>query len=163
MDTPLRVFKPAINPADVGLLARLINSEAGEFSAAEQLAVAWVIRNRMRRHPTDRVHDVIAPNKFETHMPATGATTDIARQVQAADPSADPTHGATHYYSPVEMPEEGESTAGNDVKGGLETTPGLKRKNYRPGYAATYEAVGAAGVQEKYLKLYKQPGDGRVT
>ena len=104
-----------------------------------------------------------APSTFSTHMPATDATTAVAREVQMADAATDPTHGATHYYSPVEMPEEGESTAGIDVKGGLELTPGLVRKNYRPGFVNTYLPVQVAGAQEKYLKFFQQPGAGRVT
>jgi len=148
---------------DIPVLSRLIASEAGEYSSAEQRGVAWTIRNRLRRHPTDRVSVVLAAGKFSTHLPATAATTQLAAEMQTADPTTDPTRGATHYYSPVAMPEEGESTAGFDIKGGLELTPGLTRKNYRPGYVNTYEPVSVAGVPEKYFKFYRQPGEGRAT
>ena len=33
------------------------------------------------------------------------------------------------------MPKEGESTKGYDIDGGLEQTPGLPKKNYKPGWA----------------------------
>lgn len=151
-----------MNPGDVSLLARLIASEAGEYSPAEQRAVAWTMRNRMRRHPTNRLADVISAGKFSTHLAANAVNIQIAQEVQAAAPAADPTRGATHYYSPVAMPEEGESTAGFDVKGGLESTSGLTRKNYRPGFVNTFMAVAVPGVQDKHFKFYQQPGAGRA-
>ena len=111
----------------------------------------------MTRHRTDRVLDVAAPNKFSTHLPATAATTQLAREVQMADPAADPTQGATHYYSPVAMPEEGESTAGFDVKGGVESTPGLVRKNYRPGFVSTYTRVNVTGCRKSISNSTNSP------
>ena len=46
---------------------------------------------------------------------------------------------------------------GFDTGGGLEQTAGLPTQNYRPGWAALYDAIDVAGVRPSYYKFYRQP------
>ena len=79
----------------------------------------------------------------------------------------DPTSGATHFYTPRIMPKKGQSTAGVDVAGGLETTPGVVDEdgrpvqNCRPSFA-TWPQCTVAGVPAASFKFYRQQGDGHV-
>jgi hypothetical protein len=51
------------------------------------------------------------------------------------------------------MPKEGDPTAGFDAKGGLEQTPGLPKKNYRPGWSLACQLQSVAGIREAYFNL----------
>ncbi len=61
------------------------------------------------------------------------------------------------------MPMEGDNTGGYDVSGGLEEVGDLPRRNYRPGFATTYEYANISGVRPEYYKFYKAPGTGHVS
>lgn len=115
-------------------LARIINSEASTGNYAERSSVAFTVVNRMRRNATARVKDVstgYAHSQAATPDAVLLATRILKNQL------ADPSNGATHFYSPSQMPKEGGNTAGFDISGGLERSGHLKKKNYRPGYAKT--------------------------
>ena len=80
---------------------------------------------------------------------------------------ADPTAGATHFYTPRIMPKKGEDTDGIDVGGGLETVPdvtdnGKPVQNYRPSWALSFDRRIVANVPEASFKFYRQPGTGHV-
>ena len=77
-------------------------------------------------------------------------------------PLADNTDRSTHYYSPRSMPTDGDNTAGFDVGGGLEQTPGLPKKNYRPGWSTTFIAKTVTNVRPTYFKFFQAPGNGPV-
>ena len=67
----------------------------------------------------------------------------------------DLTDGATHFYSPRSMPFEGDETKGFDGRGGLEQIDGLKNKNYRPSWAATFDEIPIAGISPARFKFYR--------
>lgn len=146
-------------------LARVITTEAGGENQAAQTAVGWALRNRMTRNATDDVERVWSPafqhRKYPTARAVQLATGILSGQI------ADPTGGATHFYTPRIMPKKGKSTAHIDVAGGLETTPGVVDddgrpvQNYRPSFASWPQCI-VAGVPEAAFKFYRKPGDGRV-
>jgi hypothetical protein len=144
------------NQAD---LAALIMSEASVGNEAERTAVGFTVINRMRRNRRDSVCEVW--RAYAHGQQPTAAIVELAGRI-LKDSSADPTDGCTHYYSPLSMPKEGDDVQGYDVAGGLEQTPGLPRRNYRPGWALrfTYEPV--PGVRPSYFKFFRVPGDGPV-
>lgn len=70
---------------------------------------------------------------YATNQHPTAEAMRIARAVLAGT-IADPTGGATHFYSPISMPAEGQDTTGYDVWG-LEQVNGLGHRNYAPRWA----------------------------
>jgi len=140
-------------------LARIIMSEASTGNYAERPSVGFTVLNRMRRNGTARVRDVstgYAHNQAATPDAVFLATSILKNQF------ADPTNGATHFYSPGHMPKEKENTAGFDVGGGLEQSGRLRQKNYRPGYAKTWSAMSIPNVREENFKFWRAPGSGPV-
>ncbi len=80
---------------------------------------------------------------------------------------ADPTGGATHFYTPRIMPKKGEDTGGIDVGGGLESVAGVTGngkpvQSYRPSWALSFDRQIVANVPEASFKFHRQPGNGRV-
>jgi hypothetical protein len=55
------------------------------------------------------------------------------------------------------MPKEGDTPSDtDDVGGGLEKTPGVSKKNYRPGWAKTFKRVKVKGARpSRYKALHK--------
>jgi hypothetical protein len=149
-------------PINVQNLATLIMSEASIGVPVERTAVGYTVINRMIRNGTSHVSDVWRAYAHN-QQPSLAIRTLAAGILQSS--VADPSSGATHYYSPLSMPKEGTpaaTLAHYDVKGGLELVPGESKKNYRPGWALTYLAITIAGVRPLYFKFYKAPGSGPV-
>ena len=156
---------PALDQRNIQDLARVITTEAGGENQAAQTAVGWALRNRMLRNGTDNVERVWSP-AFQHRKHATALATQLATGILNGQ-IADPTSGATHFYTPRIMPKKGEATAGIDVAGGLESTPGVVDddgkpvQNYRPSFA-TWPQCTVVGVPEIAFKFYRQQGDGHV-
>lgn len=162
--SPTTISAPSglATPQNVDALARIITAEAGGYNIYEQTAVGWTVRNRMTRDNTTSVADVArayTPAQY-TAFPTQQIRNLALSILQSTVP--DPTNGATHFYSPISMPKEGEYTGGSAVGGGLEWTYPLTKRNYRPSWALTYEAESVAGVRPWAFKFYKQPGNGYV-
>ena len=156
---------PALVQRNIQDLARVITTEAGDENPAAQTAVGWVLRNRMIRNGTDNVERVWTP-AFQHRKHPSALATQLATGILNGA-ITDPSSGATHFYTPRIMPKKGQSTAGVDVAGGLETTPGVVDEdgrpvqNYRPSFA-TWPQCTVAGVPEASFKFYRQQGDGHV-
>lgn len=90
---------------EVEALGRVIASEAGSGTQAEQRGIAWTVRNRFRgksiyaaEYPWRSQKGSTPP--FSSARDATAATRALAAQVLAADQSEDPTRGATSFFEP---------------------------------------------------------------
>lgn len=95
----------AQTPDEIEALARVIASEAGSGTLAEQRAIAWTVRNRFRgksiyakQHPWRSQKGSNPP--FSSAREARDSHRVIAREVLAADQSQDPTGGATSFFEP---------------------------------------------------------------
>jgi hypothetical protein len=90
---------------EVEALARVIASEAGSGTPAEQRGIAWTVRNRFRGKS---IHDGEYPWReqkgsnppFSSARGATDATRVFAQQILSADQTQDPTSGATAFFEP---------------------------------------------------------------
>jgi hypothetical protein len=146
-------------------LARVMVTEAGGESEAAQIAVGWCLKNRMIRNGTAEVDRVWSPAFRHGKAATATALADAAAVLHGS--TADPTDGATHFYTPLAMPKAGDATDGIDVGGGLETVPGVTQggkpiQNYAPAFALSFTQKTVAGVPEKTFKFYQQPGSGYV-
>ena len=150
----------ATRASNIADLASIIMSEASVGNAAERQAVGSTVLNRMSRNGTNSVEDVWDAYAH-SQAPIPEITTLATNLVNG--PLADNSNGSTHYYSPRSMPMEGDDTTGFDVGGGLEQTPGLAQRNYRPGWSTTYTEEAVADARPAYFKFYRQPGNGPVT
>ncbi len=144
---------------NINELARIITSEASNGNYQERLSVGFSVLNRMRREGSGRISDV--SQGFAENQVPTSDTILLATRILRGE-VADPTNGATHFYSPREMPEEGEVTSGFDVGGGLEQSGDLPKKNYRPGYAKHFSPVKIPEVRDKFFRVYRFPGNEPV-
>ena len=142
------VAKPLVHRSSI------IMSEASRGNHTEQVAVGSTVLDRMRRNGTDLVQNV--SRGFSHNQVATPQIRQLARDLLTGE-VRDNTGGATNFYSPQGMPRQGQPTAGYDVGGGLEETPGLNSPNYRPGWAATYEPRPVQGVRPRFLRFYEAP------
>lgn len=101
---------PTANDRD--LLARLITSEAGGESVEGQLAVAWVVVNRMvdPNRWGDTISEVIlAPHQF---APPADKATVVAMAVATlvlSGHTTDPVDGANHFHNPSVSPSWADS------------------------------------------------------
>jgi hypothetical protein len=144
-------------------------SEAGSISDlgqavratdAERSAVAWTALNRVKAGTFGKsVHDVVAaPGQFAYSKEPTSEILDLAARLSKGQ-IPDPTQGATHFFSPIGMPKEGESTTGFDVGGGLHAVPGLAKKVYFPSWTTKLVWAGALqDVRQKYYMFYRPSG-----
>jgi hypothetical protein len=144
---------------NVNRLATILQSEASVGNATERAGVAWTVLNRMTRNATRRVADV--ERAYSRSQQPTAAMRALAQSLLTGS-VADPTAGATHYYSPRSMPKQGESTAGYDVGGGLEQVAGLNQQSYRPGWVNTFQQATVQNARPSYYKFYRSPGSGPV-
>lgn len=145
-----------VTPENVEHLAQILMSEASPHVAndAERIAVGYTVVNRMYQTGKLAVRDVW--DAYAHHASPTDDLRTLATNIlRQAVP--DTTWGATHFYSPCSMPKEGELVHGFDTSGGLEHTAGLSNKNYRPGWATTYEPVVVDGVRPTHYKFYREP------
>lgn len=95
---------PGITEADITLLARLIEAEAGGEPYLGKVAVGAVVINRVR-HPDfpDTVRGVIyQPNQFYAEGIAKHPhpSAESRRAAEAAARGEDPTGGALYFYNP---------------------------------------------------------------
>jgi hypothetical protein len=115
---------------DVEALARVLASEIGSGTYAEQMAIGWIARNlaRTERTTASVARLVCAPcgessgnaRPFSTRQPATERTRQLAAMILASPGSDDPTHGATHCFEPGlqdRMHASGRAGYGLDARG----------------------------------------------
>lgn len=86
-------------------LARVIASEAGSGTAAEQAAIGWTVRNRFRGKSIYAKEFPWREQKgddppFSSARPASDSHRKLAANIIEADQSADPTGGATSFFEP---------------------------------------------------------------
>ncbi|MCR4317954.1 MAG: hypothetical protein NUW37_16545 [Planctomycetes bacterium] len=146
-------------PENIRRLATIIMSEASVGNSIERASVGFLALNRSKRNGQNPIsYQGLAHNQAPTQE-----MLDLARKILSGQVN-DPSCGATHFYSPRGMPQEGEPTEGSDVGGGLEQTPGLGQRNYRPGWSVDpdFPRVNIAGVRERFYKFYRKSGTGRV-
>ena len=106
---PGQLSKPTPAVDEQTALARVIRSEAGSHTPAEQRAVAWVARNRARKAGTSIARLVCTPEcgpggkarPFSSRRPARAAEMALAAEVLAANPAEDPTGGAWSAFEPA--------------------------------------------------------------
>jgi len=128
------------SPGVVALLGALIAGEARGEPVAGQVAVAWVVRNRVarggRRWPSTYDAVMLQPWQFSTFNPIAGDQWDAARTIPArlavttdahmliaravvAGILPDPTAGADHYFNPsLVMPSWSDSMTTTGTIGG---------------------------------------------
>ncbi|MCC6997105.1 MAG: hypothetical protein IT370_21000 [Deltaproteobacteria bacterium] len=90
-------------------LARVIRSEAGSHTAAEQRAVAWVVRNRAKKRGMSIARLVCYPTcgpqgkarPFSSRVAPRAAELALAAEVLAQHPAEDPTGGAWDAFEPA--------------------------------------------------------------
>jgi hypothetical protein len=147
-------------------LAAVIWTEARGIGQLAMTAVGSTVLNRMRRNGTTSVRS--AWQGYQHNHPPDAATLNLARRLLQGQVT-DPTAGATHFYTPNIMPQQGQPTAGHDVGGDLEQVPGMVDsrgapvQNYRPGWVKTFMPRPVPGIPERYFRFYEQPRNtGRV-
>ncbi|WP_255167771.1 SH3 domain-containing protein [Natrononativus amylolyticus] len=133
-------------------LARIIMSEASISDTPARTAVGFTVPTRMEQQGVTSVRDVW--DAYAIGQDPTAEMIDLADDILACA-VADNSGGATHFYSPMSMPKEGEDTSGYDTDGGLEWTEGLDERNYRPGWSLDLERVYVDGVPEMEFKFYR--------
>jgi len=110
----------------------------------ERAAVGWTVMNRLAAGTFGSTIENIAKagyghGKLRLMSPKTTASAppgilEVAKGIlQGGIP--DPTGGATYFFSPCSMPRKGQSTAGMDVRGGLQEVPGASVMVYFPSWA----------------------------
>ena len=143
-------------------LARIMTSEAGGVSETAQAVVGWTVVNRMKQRHLTQVSQVWSHGNYaHSHYP-TPTSLRLARSILDGT-AIDISQGATHFYSPISMPKEGETPSHRiDVRGGLESVAGMTKngrpvRTYRPEWAKRYSAIRIFGIQDKDFKFYKLP------
>jgi len=151
---------------DIECLATAIMSESSIGTHEERVAVAWTILNRVDspKFPNTVCDVVYQVGQYATNQEPTQEIFDLATSL-IGDRGADPTGGATHFFSPISMPKEGETTRGYDVGGGLHEVAGIDENVYFPSWILTMEPVGdISGVRPAYYMFYrKQAADHEVS
>ena len=120
----------------------MMQSEAGGvLGTASRVAVEFTVVDRMRRNGTFNVHAVWS--RYGHSASPTQGTIALARQILSGA-IADPTDGATYFYTPDIMPKKGGRLHG-DTGGGLENAPGVFRQgtvqtvqDYRPAWVNNF-------------------------
>jgi hypothetical protein len=133
-------------------LARIITSEASISETPARTAVGFTVPTRMDQQGVEHVRDVW--DAYATGQSPTAELTALADDILRCAVT-DISGGSTHFYSPMSMPKEGDDTSGYDTDGGLESTDGLDRRNYRPGWALDLERVPVEDVPEREFKFYR--------
>jgi len=148
-------------PENIEELASIVQTEAGSLTYPAKLAVAYVVVNRMRRRGSVAVKDV--ERGFASFARPSDESRRAARGALAGD-VPDPTHGATHFYTPAAMPKEGQFTRGRDVGGGLESVQGVTEynteipvRNYRPSWSVKYPEIKVPSVPQSQFKFFRAP------
>lgn len=150
---------------DVEWLAKVIASEAGSVwdnewvrcSDKERSTVGWTVLNRLEAGTFGKsIKEVVtAPEQYAHNQEPTSKIRELAKELLEGD-IPDPTGGATHFFSPIGMPKEGESTTGFDTGGGLHEVPGIAKKVYFPSWTETYTWVGDLNnIRRAYFMFYR--------
>ena len=153
-----------INEQEVYCLAIVLMSEASIGTTEEKAAVAWTVFNRVSspRFP-NTICEVASSGAYATNQSPRQDILDFARKL-IQNPGRDPTGGATHFFSPISMPKEGEENRcrppvgrGNmDCGGGLRVVPGITKKVYFPSWTLTLTWVGnLPNVRQAYYMFYR--------
>ncbi len=142
------------------------------------IAAVHNIKNRMLRNRDKRVaEDWQGYNHKPYAADPSGELSEFRKAQEIAvgvlnGTLADPTNGATHFYSPQSMRKEGEPVKREDIGGGLEDVPGVHARhssqhvrNYRPVWSITpsFTQNTVPGILDREFKFYKQKDNtGRV-
>ncbi len=160
----------ALRQANFVTLSGILHTEARGEDRNVMVAMGQTLLNRMTRNGTADVADV-----KRAYGPPHPKPDQISREV-AMDllegRLPDTTQGATHYYSPKNMPWEGASTTGFDVGGGLESVPGvgigkdpiIPKKSYRPTWSIDprLTRIVTPSLPEASARLFRSEAHGRV-
>jgi outer membrane protein assembly factor BamB len=156
----------APNPADVEWLAKVIASEAGSVwdsnhwvacTEEERAAVGCTLINRLSAGTYGGSIEEIAsaPGQYAHNQSPTLEISALAERLLEGQ-IPDPTGGATHFFSPISMPKEGESTTGFDVGGGLHQVSGITERVYFPSWTEQLTWVGElVDVRTAYFMFYR--------
>lgn len=152
-------------------------------SETERACVGWTILNRFNGlwegHTYDCIRAVVAERNqyaltIEGYIPSdydrsaaealeyipqnrrpTPEIRELAKKLLEGQ-IADPTGGATHFFSPISMPKEGESTTGFDIGKELHEVRGIPKLVYFPSWTKTYAWVGELdNVRKAYFMFYR--------
>jgi len=160
------------NPTDIEWLGKVIASEAGSVydngnwvrcTDEARVAVGWTVLNRLEAGTFGKtIKGVItAPGQYAYEQESTSEIAELAQKLLEGK-IPDPTGGATHFFSPINMPKEGESTTGFDTGGGLHEVPGIAKKVYFPSWTQTLIWVGdLKNVTIAYFMFYR-PGPAPI-
>lgn len=159
---------------EIEALARVIASEAGSGTDAEQRAIAWTVRNRFRgksiyakQYPWRSQKGSDPP--FSSAREAKDAHRKHAAQVLAADQAQDPTGGATSFFEPKmqdaffkagELARKGET--GDRVIDGVKLTDITRFKNYRKDAAGIRSSWAPGSAQYATAGRFEFWGSARV-
>jgi len=105
IEPPMQILAPELAANEVEALARVIGSEAGNGTSAEQRAIGWTVRNRFRGKS---IYDGEFPWRsqkgsnppFASARPASDAHRKLAREILSTNQSQDPTGGSTSFFEP---------------------------------------------------------------
>jgi len=162
-----------VSSDDIYWLAKAIASEAGSVwdvdhwvrcSDEERSAVGWTVLNRLASGEHGKsIKEVVTedangdgkPDQYAFNQEPTSEIRELANKL-LKDQIPDLTGGATHFFSPISMPKEGESTEGFDVGGGLHEVPGIEKRVYFPSWTTTLTWVGDLdNVRRAYFMFYR--------
>jgi hypothetical protein len=117
-------------------------SEASIGTHEERVDVAWVVFNRVASPSfPNTICEVALSGQFATNQIPTDEILNLAKSL-INNPGFDLVGGATHFFSPISMPKEGDPTDGYDIGGGLHTVPEIPRRVYFPSWTKTLNWVG---------------------
>jgi len=119
----VRAFKgtgtahPHFTKANAEFLGKIIRTEIGTGSTAEQEAIAWAVRNQMLRLNLSELKK--AAKVFGDHSGKAATTADVAlaERILKLPMSGDPTSGAIMWWSPSKFPAPGSPCIVGGVKG----------------------------------------------
>ncbi len=167
-------ISPLQIPTDpVICLAIVLMSEASVGTTEERIAVAWTVFNRVAspRFPNTicavAFSGAYATDQDPRNPDDTGtgqAIIKLARDLITNPPTDDPTRGATHFFSPLEMPKEGEESRCKppigsgimDCGAGLHEVPGIAKRVYFPSWTRTMEWIGPLpNVRQAFYMFYR--------
>ena len=155
-----------ISDEDIEWLSIAIVSEAGSVydggqwvrcTDEERAAVGWTIINRLKAGTYgDSIQDIVtAPAQYAYNQEPNAKIIELAEKLLQGQVE-DTTSGATHFFSPISMPKEGDSTAGFDTGGGLNDVAGIDKKAYFPSWIKTMNYAGdLKNVRPAYFMFYR--------
>lgn len=158
-----------LNPNDIEWLARVIASEAGSVydkgswvrcTDEERSAVGWTVLNRIKSGTYGgTIEEVVtAPGQYAHNQNPTPEIIELATRLLKGQ-IADVSGGATHFFSPISMPKEGEPTTGFDVREGIHhlyQVPGIDKNVYFPSWTTDHVWVGDLNnVRSAYFMFYR--------